>query len=188
MNQVENFLRDEKERVESLLRDEKERIIASDKQKRDNHLISIGLIDKAKTNRIYSGETGYDPYNNTYDEEKKKFFSEALVALEVTDEEYEEICKYFSPTLTQTQKEILKTATAAENTLNVIAIIVLVCGIIGALICLSTIAFVGRYNDFEPIGFVVSIGVLLTSLITWAILRIICEIAINLRQINNKAK
>jgi hypothetical protein len=81
-----------KEQIENLLRGEKERIIASEKEKRNNHLISIRLIDEGKSSRIYHAENG-----DKWDKEKGKWYTENLVALDVTDEEYTEICKYFPP-------------------------------------------------------------------------------------------
>ena len=81
-----------KEKVEELIRNEKERIIASEKQKRDDHLISLGLIEEGKMNRIYQDEFSQEAI---YDKEKEKYYTESAVALDVTDEEYSEICKYF---------------------------------------------------------------------------------------------
>jgi len=181
------------EKVENLIKKEKDRLYTSKKQMRDNHLISLGLIDENKTERKYMDtnySAGYSTGYGKFDPETKKYYTESHAALDVTDEEYDEICKYHPPTLSQT--DIFKNTTGAEVTLNTISIIVLVCGIIGTLICLFTITFVeecrGCGKEFSPIGFVISLGVLLTSLTTWATLKIICEIAMNLRQINNKTK
>jgi len=174
------------EKVENLIKQEKERQDTSQKQMREDHLISLGLIDENKTERKYlNNPYDADDASRKYDPDKGKYYAERRAALDVTDEEYEEICKYF-PT-TPTKKEILKTATFAETTLNIIAIIVLVCGIIGTLICLFTIT-TNSYGDFNVIGFITSIGILLTSLTTWAVLRIFCEVAVNVRQINNRNK
>jgi len=170
------------EKVENLIKQKKDRQDTFKKQMRDEHLISIGLIDENKTERKYQS---YFSDSAKFDEEKQMYYKGCDVALDVTDEEYEEICKYFPTTLTE--KEIFKNATFAETTLNIIGIIVLVCGIIGTLICLFTIT-TNNYGEFNAIGFITSIGVLLTSLTTWAVLRVFCEVAINVRQINNKTK
>ena len=150
---------------------------------RDNHLVSIGLIDEEKKRRIYLAS-----YSATakYDKEKKMSYKEGVGALEVTDEEYAEVCKYFPP-----GSETL--GTSAETTLNVIAVIVLICGIIGTLICFATIVYVDsgdRYTDdvFSYIGLAITLGVLLSSLTIWSVLRLFCEIAANVRQIKNKTK
>ena len=95
--QVENLLKKGKEKVIAA----QERKIASDKRKRDNHLISIGLIDEEKINRIYSDN---EFFQSKFDEKKGKYYKEEVVALEVTDDEYEEICRYFPPKTEKTEK------------------------------------------------------------------------------------
>ena len=174
------------EKVENLIKQEKERLETSEKQMRKNHLISIGLIDENKTERRYIEDSKVVPIAGKYDKEQKKFYIEKPFAIDVSDDEYQEICKYFPP-----EKEEFISKTNAENILNVMSIVTLVCGIIGTLICLFTIAFVfDRYgfDKFSPVGLVIAIGVLITSLVTYAILKVIREISINLRQINNKTK
>ena len=89
-----------KEQIENLVGKEKERINASEKEKRDKHLISLGLIDEGKTIRQY---IDYYSDNSKYDEEKKQHYKEITGALDVTDEEYLEICKYF-PTIDEKVK------------------------------------------------------------------------------------
>lgn len=81
-----------KQQIENLVGKEKERMIASEKEKRDKHLISLGLIDEGKTIRQY-----IDNYseNSFFDKEKNQRYIEIVGALDVTDEEYLEICKYF---------------------------------------------------------------------------------------------
>ena len=175
------------QKVENLIKQKKELLDVSRKQIRDKHLISIGLIDEEKTRRVY---LDFCSETAKYDAEKQMYYGEVADALEVTDEEYAEVCKYFPPS-PPTECEISKTG--AEVTLNAIAIIVLVCGIIGTLICLFTIVFVdsgNRYADevFSPTGLVITLGVLLSSLTTWAVLKLFCEVAANIREIKNKTK
>jgi len=184
---VENLIKQEKERIENQNKQEKELLDTSKKQMREEHLKSLGLIDENKTSREY---IAYYREGLKKEPETGKYYVEVSGALDVTDEEYEEICKYFPPN--QPEKGIFKNvavagSTFAETTLNIIAIIVLVCGIIGTLICLFMFT-TSDYGDFNVIGFISSIGILLTSLTIWAVLRIFCEIAINVRQINNKTK
>ena len=88
---------------------------------------------------------------------------------------------------------------AAENTLNVIAGIVLWVGIIGTIFCLFTLTttkvvdptyhYSIHYDTiFNPSGLAVSIGVLLSTLTTWAVLKVIANISISLKEINSKIK
>lgn len=83
----------------------------------------------------------------------------------------------------------------AETTLTVIANIVLVVGIIVGLICLFTICWVdsGKYSYsrdtvFNPSGFMGTIGVFVSSIVTWAVLKVFANISTNLKQINAKMK
>ena len=53
-------------------------------KKRDEHLISLGLVNEGESVREYA-----DNYNyvfNKWDEETKKYYREKLVAISVTDE------------------------------------------------------------------------------------------------------
>ena len=84
---------------------------------------------------------------------------------------------------------------SAENTLKAIATIVLVCGIIAAIICLFTVAFIQdpeyHYTSkkiFNPAGFATTIMVLLSSLISWGFLKVLANISLTLKEINNKTK
>lgn len=98
---------------------------------------------------------------------------------------------------------------AAENTLNIIANIVLWVGIIITIVCLFTLTTnkvvdpaytyaieydIAQYETvqyktvFNPSGLAVSIGVLLSSLTTWAVLKVITNISISLKEINAKIK
>jgi hypothetical protein len=155
------------ERVAKLIEEGK----ASYKKRRDDHLISLGLIDENKTERKYK-----DRYSSTtkFDEEKNQFYEEVPAAISVTEEEYAEICKYYPP---KPKKQILE-KTGAERALSVIATITLIAGIICTLICLFTDLV------FTATGFITILGVLFSSLITWALLRVISDISYNIRRTN----
>ncbi len=88
---------------------------------------------------------------------------------------------------------------AAESTLNVIAIIVLWAGIIGTVFCLFTLTttkvvdptyhYSIHYDTvFNPAGLAISIGVLVSTLTTWALLRVVANISKTLKEINAKMK
>jgi hypothetical protein len=79
----------------------------------------------------------------------------------------------------------------AENTLIVISYIVLIVGVIGTMYCLATIVYVdsGNYSYhkvFNPIGFAISIGILLFSVTICASLIVLSNISVSLKQINSK--
>mgnify|MGYP006873124739 CR=1 FL=1 len=84
---------------------------------------------------------------------------------------------------------------SAENTLKTIAIITLVCGIVLTLILLFTICWIDNpayhYHHekiFNPSGFGITCGVLISSLISWAALNVFANISLTLKKINSKLK
>lgn len=82
----------------------------------------------------------------------------------------------------------------AENTLTVIANVVLVCGIIASLICLFTIVWVRNpaytYHEymFNPSGCATTIMILISSLISWSFMKVLANISLTLKDINKKMK
>lgn len=104
-----------------------------------------------------------------------------------------------TPEHLETSENEVNSNNAAENTLNVIAGIVLWVGIIGTVFCLFTLTttkvvdpnytYSVHYKSiFNPSGLAVSVGVLLSSLTTWAVLKVIANISISLKEINSKIK
>ena len=84
---------------------------------------------------------------------------------------------------------------SAEKTLNGIAVFTLIVGIIATLVCLFTICWIQNpeytyVTDliFNPTGFATTIAILIGSLATWALLRVIANISTTLKTINNKIK
>ncbi|UKK49981.1 hypothetical protein L6472_07975 [Prevotella sp. E13-17] len=89
----------------------------------------------------------------------------------------------------QTAQEIDNNS--AENTLITIATITLVIGIIAAVVMLFTVCFVPKYGDhgrtvFNPTGFGMTCGVVISTLISWAALKVFANISITLKQIKAK--
>ena len=77
----------------------------------------------------------------------------------------------------------------AENTLVFFANATLIIGIIATLLCFPTLCFTEKYGyssvkEFSPTGFGVTIGVLISSLITWAALKVFANISKTLKEIN----
>lgn len=82
-----------------------------------------------------------------------------------------------------------------EKTLKTIADIVLLVGIISAVILFASIGIVsqpGRYSweDEETVasgsGIVITLGVLFSSIATWAFFRVMSNISISLKELNRK--
>ena len=82
-----------------------------------------------------------------------------------------------------------------ENTLKVIANVILIVGIISSLILLFTVAIIqiqikGEYSFedktetiFNASGFVITIGTFFSSIALWAFLRVIGNISITLKEL-----
>ena len=156
------------EKVAKLINDEKSRLNALEKERRDEHLVSLGLIDKSKTRREYLNS--YGP-SAKYDSKKKLYYQESIGAQDVTREEYEEICKYFPP---QAEKEV-KTGfdQGGFKTLKGFAFFFMICAIIFTLVTL--VNFVGflaadrfdKYTKLIVAGY--SLFIALVSLLSGAI-------------------
>lgn len=168
-------------KVAKLISEAKEKLEASNKKKQEEHLISLGLVDENKTELKYQK---FYSEGAKYDREKSLYYKEVPTAIPLTANEYAEICKYFP--LIKEEKNVEKTG--AEQTLSGIATTILIIGIISTIICLSTIVFVDSITglDFSVQGFIITLGVLFSSLITWALLRVISDISLNIRKINNQ--
>ena len=110
-------------------------------KQREEHLISLGLIDESKntytTSKAYPNEAGWH-----FDYEKQVYYKGTKAAIEVTDEEYQEILKY---------APIIKDIKAAGATLSetkwakIIEIIAYIYLIGGILINILAIASTNEY-------------------------------------------
>lgn len=111
---------------------------AEQKKKRDEHLISLGLVDKSKTTKVKK-YIEYDIPGCMLDSSGKIYMEvDEYDPIEITDEEYEELLKY-----TSTQNEKKEINTTSTNTINTIA------GILLALSIITTIAGILFCFDYE---------------------------------------
>lgn len=113
------------------------------------------------------------------------------------EENINEVLGVATQTITseETKTEENTVDNSAENTLTTIATIVLVCGIIASVICLFTIVWIKdpRYTYhteymFNSSGFVTTIMVLFSSLISWSFMKVLANISITLKEMNRKIK
>lgn len=167
-------------KVQELISKKQEEIKKEKLEKREHHLIKLGLT--ANTKRVY-----FDNWTNSpdckYDEEKKKYYEETAGALEVSDEEYNEICKYF-PEENDDEPTTESISNGAENTLKTTAGIILIIGVLslfaGIIIVLA--------EELPIITLIDIVKFFLTTLISWAIMRCIANISITLKEIKSKIK
>lgn len=102
-------------------------------KKREEHLVSLGLIDENKstykTSKVFPNEEGWK-----FDYIKQTYYKETPEAIEVTDEEYQEILKYAPVGAEINEKAKENTKTTWANAINVTATIFIVLNIVGAFI------------------------------------------------------
>lgn len=166
-------------KVEELISKKQEEIKSEKQKKRENHLISLGLTTDG-TQRKY-----LEYYTNSpdckWDEEKQMYYIGSAVAIDVTDEEYAEICKYYP----EEEIGVVKNETyGAENTLNTIAGIILGIGIVATFVLIITVFATGM--PFIIILYAVIL--FLTILGSWALLRCFANMSITLKEIKAKIK
>lgn len=121
-------------KVEEFINKKKDELREKELIKREKHLISLGLIDENKTKR---GIVYLDKWDGTkdckFDKDKNKYYKESYVpiAVEITDEEYQEILKYAPEELVATQQK--KAKTTWGDTIEIIAYWYLVLCIIATI-------------------------------------------------------
>lgn len=88
------------------------------------------------------------------------------------------------------QGERRKDDNSAENTLSTIATIVLIFGLIATLVCLFTLTSieVGYHKEFNPIGLGYTVMVLMSTLISWSVMKVLSNISLTLKDLNGKIK
>lgn len=79
---------------------------------------------------------------------------------------------------------------SAENTLSIIATVVLVSGLIASFVCLVTLTSieVGYHKEFNPVGLGYTIMVLMSTLISWSVMKVLSNISLTLKDLNSKIK
>lgn len=166
-------------KVEELISKKQAEIEKKRLERRENHLIRLGLTTDG-TQRKYM-----EYYTNSpdckWDEEKQMYYIGSAVAIDVTDEEYAEICKYYP----EEEIGVVKNETyGAENTLKTIAGIILGIGIIATLVLIITVFATGMpfiTTLYAIILFLVILG-------SWALLRCFANISVTLKEIKAKIK
>ncbi len=148
-------------------------------KERDKHLISLGLVNENESTREYSEYSG--SVYNKWDEEKKMYYYERPVPIKVSDEEYEEIKKYS----TKKVVEEVELDNGAESFLSVVNVIGLIVGIIATVGLLIAAADSYRGGGVYVLA---AAAVLMVSLISWAVVKVVLNMSNNLHKINSKLK
>lgn len=131
-----------------------EKMKAEEQKKRDEHLISLGLIDDElsyeEKKYVEESELAEDVY---WDDERKEYYksTKVLVPLKVTDDEYQEILKY-SALLEQKEATKQPVDSTYSDGIRTIGKILLFGHIIGGVILYLLLA--DRYDDIAWIAIV----------------------------------
>lgn len=167
-------------KVQELISKKQEEIKKEKLEKRESHLIELGLTENTK--RVY-----YDNWTNSpdckYDKELKKYYEETADALKVSDDEYNEICKYF-PEENDNEPKTKSISNGAENTLKTIAGIILTIGILSLFVGIIIVLV----EELPIITLLSIVKFFLTTLISWAIMRCFADISTTLKDIKAKMK
>lgn len=153
-----------------------------DAKERAEVLISAGLYDEE---RVYSNRWTDDCPK--WDVEKQQYYGISRTPLEISNEEYAEVLKYSEliKGLDDLNNDSTLDNVGAENALNTVAILELVCGIIISLILLCAGFAVEGYLLY---GVCIGGIVLIMSIVNWSIMKVWANISMSLKEINQKVK
>ena len=74
----------------------------------------------------------------------------------------------------------------AEKTLNILANVVLICGILASVVCLFSM--IGGERVFNPSGLATTLLIFFSSLISCCLMKVLANISLTLKEINKKLK
>ena len=122
--------------LEEFINKKKIEKIEEQKKKRDEHLVSLGLVDESKTIKVRKYYE-YDIPGCKFDSHGYYKEVESYVPIEITDEEYEELLKYVPAPISTIQQEEEEQSAKWANRIKIIStlslivsIILVLCGII----------------------------------------------------------
>lgn len=170
------------EQIEKWIENRKSEQRKEFEQKRDEHLLKLGLTDESKTIRKYSS---YYVQGMEYDIEKGRYYKKLNGPMDVSDEEYAQICKY-APYKELKQVQMKDVNNGVEGFLNIMAYIILSVGVIVFIVILLSSSNSSGYSaesNFLEFGYAVC--VLISSLVVFAVLRVLRNISLTLKSIDS---
>ena len=171
------------ELVQDYLEKAKTAVAAEESKKRNKHLISLGL---------YHTERVYGPYGGKfllYDKEQKRHYYEKKIPVEVTNEEYAEICKYASRNKVEEdipeEPKVKEVSNSAERILGGFNTFLLCVNILMAIVVLVGAISTG---EMMPVGMAILVAILIVAgaILVWATVKVCLNISNNLHEINAK--
>lgn len=134
-------------------------------QKRNKHLVALGLVDESKPIKTRKYTKGYEPGYH-FDQEKQLYYTDVVTyePIDITDEEYHELLKYVPIEYEKNDVTIESTNnTAWSNVIKVIAKILLGLNILVGIILYFVMADSYKTEDYAWIPIVSA----LTYCILW---------------------
>ena len=142
-------------------------------ERRAQHLMDLGLCGEKEIQWTSKQES----QSQYYDTERKMFYSYKTKPIELTDEDYAELCKYYPEST-----DINRTPKSAKI-LRAVGITILVLGILMGLILFFTNMMIdsGKYTYsedmvFNPMCFVYLLSAVIPSVVTWAFANAVADI------------
>ncbi len=158
------------------------------KKQREEHLLNLGIVDNSNVTKKYCSkdllEWQRKEYGYIYHDENGYFrYNENPVALDISDEDYAEICKLCPPESNKIEanESKLESNSFAENVVTVLAWILLLIGVVGGLAFMIN---AGESYDFNWSLFGTGIGLLLSCSISWGVLLVLANISRKLDLLN----
>ena len=180
--------------VEKWLQAQKEAQSASEKAKREKHLIGIGLIDenKSRYTDVYGNTLTKEKYDSIIANGYALSVKKTEAALDVTDEEYAEICKYAPENKTDIDEQaeigLVKVANAVKIIGVILWIIWTLIGLFGGLAVAESMwefsvgLFMAYFFGGVFSGFICWLGCYLL----WSVLKVFANISRTLYKIEAK--
>lgn len=157
-----------------------------DKAKNDK-LISMGLIKEIKKE--------FGPYSlkySKYDKETKGYYCDVPVAIDITDEEFEKLCKYaeMKPSPVDGKEDVeagdVVMRNGAEKTLSAYNSVTLSINLLIAFVAIIAAFVIGLSEGYILIG--AAILILIGAVLSWAVLKVFLNISNNLHEIKSLLK
>ncbi len=156
-----------------------------DKAKNDK-LISMGLIKEIKKE--------FGPYGlkySKYDKETKGYYCDVPVAIDITDEEFEKLCKYaeMKPSPVDGKEDVetdVVMRNGAEKTLSAYNSVILSINLLIAFVAIIAAFVIGLSEGYILIG--AAILILIGAVLSWAVLKVFLNISNNLHEIKSLLK
>ena len=169
------------EQVSAFIEEQKQKKLEEFNRKKNEHLIELGLVDEIPKYLESNASQWYREQHGYIHRDEKGWFRKEPLPMDVTDEEYEEICKVCPPKNEKDKNTDIKlekkysSINFAEGIVITYAWFNFIVSIIVFFVLL--VDPFDLYGGFYWVTFGIGVGVLLLTLITWAIPLVLVNIS-----------